>query len=249
MATVDWELVGQARWYDCKLGKLKDVELARLIGSTPHRIRRRREQLGIAPWSVGQMIEPYKNLLGFAPDSAIAARCGVTNKSVKAYRESLGILPVFRPAPRKQVLPLSHDLRPYKSLFGYVSDQEIARLASVDLAMVQEVREGLGFEPVPPIPGDSPPTPIPDYHGPWLGYESLLATMTPTEISRQVGVPYSVIVQRCAFLGIQPYKRVSVASRYDHLLGKVPDALVAKLAGVSRASIGVRRKRLASRES
>jgi len=55
-----------------------------------------------------------------------------------------------------------------------------------------------------------------------------------------------VIVQRCAFLGIQPYKRVSVASRYDHLLGKVPDALVAKLAGVSRASIGARRKRLSA---
>lgn len=150
--TVNWEL------YDSKLGKLKDVELARLIGSTPHRIRRRREQLGIAPWSVGQKIEPYKHLLGYTTDRAIAAQCGVSSKSVKAYRESLGILPVFRPVPRKQALPLNHDLRPYKPLFGFVSDQEIAQLAGADLAVVQDIREALGFEPVPPVPGSSPPT-------------------------------------------------------------------------------------------
>lgn len=236
--TVDWEL------YDCKLGQLKDVELARLIGTTPHRISRRREQLGIAPWSVGQKIEPYKHLLGYTTDSAIAARCGVHSKSVKAYRESLGILPVFRPVPRKQALPLSHELRPYKPLFGLVSDQEIAQLAVVDLAVVQEIREALGFEPVLPVPGSTTPQQIADYHGPLLGFESLLSTMTPTEISRHAGVPYSVVVQRCEALGVQPFKRVSVASRYDHLLGKVPDALVARLAGVSRASIGVRRQRL-----
>ena len=112
MATIDWAL------YDCKLGQIKDVELARLIGSTPHRVRRRREQLGIPPWSVGKKIEPFKDLLGFAADSSIAARCGVDAKSVKAYRESLGILPFFRPAPRKQVLPIGHDLRSYKPLFG-----------------------------------------------------------------------------------------------------------------------------------
>ncbi|BAW26888.1 MULTISPECIES: hypothetical protein [Pseudomonas] len=236
--TVNWEL------YDSKLGKLKDVELARLIGSTPHRIRRRREQLGIAPWSVGQKIEPYKHLLGYTTDRAIAAQCGVSSKSVKAYRESLGILPVFRPVPRKQALPLNHDLRPYKPLFGFVSDQEIAQLAGADLAVVQDIREALGFEPVPPVPGSSTPQLIADYHGPLLGYESLLSTMTPAKISRHVGVPYSIILQRCKDLGIQPFTRVSVASRYDHLLGKVPDALVARLAGVSRASIGARRQRL-----
>lgn len=68
-------------------------------------------------------------------------------QSVKAYRESLGILPFFRPAPRKQVLPIGHDLRPYKPLFGYVSDQEIAQLAGVDLDLVQDVREGLALNP------------------------------------------------------------------------------------------------------
>lgn len=54
MTTIDWAL------YDCKLGQIKDVELARLIGSTPHRVRRRREQLGIPPWSVGKKSNPSK---------------------------------------------------------------------------------------------------------------------------------------------------------------------------------------------
>ena len=47
-----------------------------------------------------------------------------------------------------------------------------------------------------------------------------------------------------AFLGIAPYKRLSKAVRFDHLLGKVPNSLVAKLAGVSTARIAERRKQL-----
>jgi hypothetical protein len=46
------------------------------------------------------------------------------------------------------------------------------------------------------------------------------------------------------FLGIAPYKRLSKAVRFDHLLGKVPNSLVAKLAGVSTARIAERRKQL-----
>lgn len=241
---VDWAAVGPARWFDCKLGKLSDVELARLIGIHPDRIRRRREQLGIPPWSVAQQIESFKHLLGVLTDGAIASLCGVSPKSVTVYRESLGILPVLRPAPRKQVLPTGHPLRIYKPLFGYVSDQEIAKVAGVDLHLVQEVREALGFEPVSPLIEEATSIPTADYHGPWLGYESLLGKVSPAQISREVGVPYDVVEQRRVFLGIAPYKRLSKAVRFDHLLGKVPNSLVAKLAGVSTARIAERRKQL-----
>lgn len=61
---VDWKNVGLPRWYDCKLGRLKDQALARLVGTTKGRIRARRLALGIAACSVNQVIEPFRHLLG-----------------------------------------------------------------------------------------------------------------------------------------------------------------------------------------
>ena len=29
---VDWKIVGLPRWYDCKLGRIKDQTLAKMVG-------------------------------------------------------------------------------------------------------------------------------------------------------------------------------------------------------------------------
>ncbi|UXL41043.1 hypothetical protein N7D90_24605 (plasmid) [Pseudomonas fragi] len=240
---VDWKIVGLPRWYDCKLGRIKDQTLARLVGISKNRIRARRLMLGIAAYTVDQAIEPFRDLLGVESDPVIAARCGVSVSSVTTYRESLGIAPLARPTPRKQRIPANHPVRPYKALLGLVSDQDIAKLSDVPVATVKSLREAFGFEPAAPLPELPRPDPVPDYQGPWLGYESLFGTMSSAKISRAVGVPLAVVEQRREFLGVKPYQRVSRAARYKHLFGVVPNNVLAKLAGVSPARIADMRTR------
>lgn len=247
---VDPVAIGKPRWYDDLLGTMKDLHLAERAGTTRHTIKRRREAFGLPPYTVAQAIAPYKHLLGVQSDRSIGALCGVSPHMVKNYRESQSVLPVARPKPRAQRLPVGHPLRPYKPLFGYVSDQEIARVSNVALATVQEVREAFGFEPVAPVLQPGQATPLPDYHGPLLGYESLLHRMSVAKISRAVGVPYAIVEKRRDFLGVKPFERVSRVAQYRHLLGVIPHALLAQLAGVSAARISeLSRAREASRES
>ena len=118
-----------------------------------------------------------------------------------------------------------------------MSDQEIARVSDVPLDAVQQARESLGFEPVAPLLQPIEIAPLQDFHGPLLGYESLLHSMSIAKISRIVGVPYSIIEKRRDFLGVKPYERVSRAVRYNHLLGVIPHSLLAKLAGISASRV------------
>lgn len=229
--------IRKPRAYDHLLGTMKDLHLAQQVGTTRHTIKRRREAFGLPPFTVAQALAPYQHLLGAQSDRSIGGLAGVSPGMVRVYRESQGILPVFRPKPRAQLLPLGHPLRAYKPLFGHVSDQEIARVSNVALATVQETREALGFEPVAPVLKPSEADPLPDYHGPLLGYESLLHCMSVAKISRAVGVPYSIVEKRRNFLGVKSPERVSRVVLYQHLLGVIPSALLAQLAGVSASRI------------
>ncbi|HGM4964683.1 hypothetical protein N7592_04535 [Pseudomonas juntendi] len=110
-------------------------------------------------------------------------------------------------------------------------------MSDVPLDAVQQTRESLGFEPVAPLLQPVEIAPLQDFHGPLLGYESLLHSMSIAKISRIVGVPYSIIEKRRDFLGVKPYVRVSKAARYNHLLGIIPHSLLAKLAGISASRV------------
>jgi hypothetical protein len=233
----DWENIGIPRWYDCKLGRMKDRRLARLVGTSLNRIRYRRELFGIAPYSVHEAIEPYRHLLGVETDSHISRLCDVSVSSVTNYRESLCIPPRPRAPQRKQRIPANHPVRPYKALLGLVADKEIAKLAGVPVATVEALREAFGFQPVAPLPKAPKRRLIPDYHGPLLGYESLFGTMSAAKISRATGVAITVVERRQTFLGVTPYVRVSRLERYRHLVGVVSSSVLAKLAGVSPARV------------
>nr|WP_229653867.1 hypothetical protein [Pseudomonas syringae]QOU99745.1 hypothetical protein [Pseudomonas syringae pv. actinidiae] len=234
---VDPAAIGKPRDYDHLLGTMKDLHLSQQVGTSRHAIKRRREAYGVAPYTVAQAIAPYAHLLGVVSDRYVATRCGVSPHMVKAFRESQGILREFKPKPRVQRLPTGHPLRPYKALFGLVSDQEISRVSKVSVDGVAEARESFGYGPVAPSLQPSEVVPLNDVHGPWLGYESLLHCMSIAKISRLTGVPYSVIEKRRDFLGVKPYERVSRIARYDHLLGVIPNALLAQLAGLSTARV------------
>lgn len=240
---VNWRAIGVACWFDPMLGKFTDRELARRVGTTEERIARRRRLFAIDAYSITQAIEPYRHLLGVESDNQVARLCGASVRSVRDYRQSQAIAPRHesRPKARQQRLPVGHPLRPYKALFGHVADDDISRVAGVDVAEVAAMREAFGYAPVEALAETTSPVALEDYHGPLLGFESLLSSMSSARISRTVGVPVAVVDQRRDFLAV-PYRRTARASRYAHLFGKVPNALLAKLAGVSPARIADMRK-------
>lgn len=236
---VDWEQIGLPRWYDCKLGTMKDRELARIVGATRERIRLRRTAFGIEPFTVDQLIEPYRHLLGVESDTHVARLSGVSLFSVTAYRVGQGIeaRPRRTSIKRKAPIPANHPVRPYRSLLGLVPDEDIARVADVAIEAVTALREAWELGEAQPLAELPKQTPVPNYIGPWLGYESLFGTMSAAKISRAVGVPFSVVQRRQEFLGVKPYQRVSRLARYSHLLGVVSDGVLGKLAGVSPARV------------
>lgn len=87
----NWTVIGVARWYDWKLGKLSDRDLARVVGTTEGSIRRRRVQFGIEVYSVAVALAPFHHLLGLESDRSVSAKSGVSVKSIQAYRKSQGI--------------------------------------------------------------------------------------------------------------------------------------------------------------
>lgn len=231
----DWKNIGIPRWFDCKLGSMKDEDLAHLVGTTKSRIRYRRQLFGYPAWSVDKAIEPYRHLLGIESTRTVARLCGVSAYSVGQYRKRLGIKAKPGPegAPKPRRFPANHPLRPYKTLLGLVHDDEVANLAGVSRTTVRNWREALGREPAKALPKEPAQQRIKNYVGPWLGYESLFGTMSAAKISRAVGVPFAIVEQRQKFLGAIPYQRVSKLARYQHLAGLISNALLAKLAGVS----------------
>ncbi|MFW9103836.1 hypothetical protein ACOI8A_27405 [Pseudomonas sp. P4795] len=247
----DWKNIGQARWYDCKLGTMRDEDLAQLVGTKKNVIRYRRQLFDIDAWNVRMAIEPYRHLLGIESTRTVARLCGVSAYSVDQYRKSLGVKakpgPPSLPKPKR--FPVNHPLRPYKPLLGIVHDQDVADLAGVSKTTVRNWRETLGRPPAKPLPKE-PATPrLKNYVGPWLGYESLFGSMSTAKISRAVGVPFAVVEQRQKFLGATPYQRVSKLVRYQHLIGLIPIGLLAKLAGVSISRASEFRNRVLAEQS
>ncbi|WP_238397004.1 hypothetical protein [Pseudomonas putida] len=239
----NWLRIDVARWYDCMLGKFTDRELASRVGTTEKRITARRRQFGIEAYSITQAIAPFKHLLGAESDVSIAAKCGASVKSVRHYRRSLGIPTQHKamPAPTPP-LPKEHPLYRYKALLGRVPDEDVCRLSGVGFEDVANAREALGRHSVHLDDEPECVAVICDYHGPLLGYESLLGTIPDTKVSRQVGVPVAVVEARRIYLGIKRFKRVSRAAHYAYLLGLVPDSLLAELTGVSHTRIADMRK-------
>ena len=244
---VDWGKIGLARWYDCKLGTMTDRKLAGLVGTSVAVIRHRRELFCIEVWSIKQLIKPYRHMFDDNSDLTIARLCGASVKSVTMYRRSEGLAVFLRPDPlqRRQILPLGHPVRPFRQLLGRVPDEDVSKLSGVDVENIASIREEFGLNRV--LAADPQPVHQPgwhDFHGPWLGFESLLGSMSDPKVSRTVNVPISVIEQRRIFLGVKPYRRVSKLEQYRYLFGVVPNNLIAMLAGVSPTRVADYQKQL-----
>jgi len=127
------------------------------------------------------------------------------------------------------------------SCLGVAQDGALA--AALDLQDDEVEAERVRLEiPTPPELLPTSNDPIQDAYGPGLGFETLLASYSSDRISRMTGTPLWLVERRRAFLGIV-YVRMTKVDRYAYLLGKVPNADIAQLCGVSVETVRRVRKR------
>ncbi|RMQ63388.1 hypothetical protein ALQ01_200046 [Pseudomonas savastanoi pv. glycinea] len=232
--SADWARVGLPRWYDCKLARMTHRDLGGLTGISITRIRH-------PVWTVGRAIAPYRHLLGVYSDSAVGRLSGVSTGSVRTFRQSLGVPTPKKPEPAPRI-PKDHPVKPFSALLGLIDDKTLARLAGVSTHNIRSLLEKLNVAAAPPAPKISTRRSHKDFQGPLLGYESLLGSMSDAKVSRATGVPFTVVQARRVFLRVAPYQRRSRLAPYEHLLGVVPGAVLAKLVGLSPARINDMRK-------
>lgn len=238
--SVDWKKVGMPRWYDPKLGKMRDTDLAKLIGSTVSKVRYRRVLLGIEAYANFAMLKPFIPLLGKNSDRAISVQAGVSHSAVKRFREALGI-GAFISRSEQIKISKHHPLYAYRPLVGLIDDSTLAQLANTSIDAVAAQRESMGLKSVPPYVHPSHRHVL-DFVGPLLGYESLFGRMSDPKISRATGVSVRIIEQRREFLGLPRFRQASRIEPYAHLLEVVPAALLSQLTGLSLSRITRLRK-------
>lgn len=207
--------------YDSLLGTMSDQDLANATGVCNRTIGARRKLLGVEAWSVEVALTPHMHLLGILSDKEISNISGVGISSVTKYRKENDIHP--------------HPLAEFVPLLGHVTDEDVARVSEMPLALVEKVRWTLNIEKL--VEEVSEPICVEDFEGPFLGFESLLTTKTVTEIERQTGIHFSIIERRRDFLGLPTFQHKSKLEPYKHLVGIVPVPLLAKLVGLSGSRV------------
>jgi len=207
--------------YDSLLGTMSDQDLANATGVCNRTIGARRKLLGVEAWSVEVALTPHMHLLGILSDKEISNISGVGISSVTKYRKENDIHP--------------HPLAEFVPLLGHVTDEDVARVSEMPLALVEKTRCILGIEEL--VVELSDPIHIDNYEGPLLGFESLLTTQTIVEIHRETGIHCSIIERRRDFLELPVFQRKSKLEPYKHLVGIVPVPLLAKLVGLSGSRV------------
>ena len=187
---------------------------------------------------------PHRDKLGIVPDKQLADLVGLSTEAVRRYRQRHGIparwrgegepqpggktrpVPVRRkPLPQgkpSQSRPRGSKLDAFIDVVGVVPDSEVAKLAGVTASAVQKYRGRHGIPASRLREGLAAPQPT--------GALAELETETGTKpASAQVGEPSSPQARR------RPTRRGrrSKLDPYADKVGVIPDADIAKLAGVS----------------
>jgi hypothetical protein len=200
------------------------------------------------------VIDAYADMIGKATDSKIAALAGVTPAAVTQYRHRAGIARFVPPkasrsvdhgmteivdpthVPAHVVVPPASNkahaapLDAYRDRIGLVADHVIAALAGVTLGKVGQYRRKAG---------------IPAYNG--FRFEKKRPRRPRTE-DRPVPAslpshakPVAPVPDPASSAGTK--RRRSTIDAHVHLLGKVTDAEVAAISGVTAQAVQLYRKR------
>lgn len=128
-----------------QLATRTNYQLAKEFGISIKRIKRKRGELRIQePKTVREPFKPLKEIwtdeaiamLGQMPDTEVADRLDISNFPVKKKRKELGIQAYKRPLP--EITP------EIASVFGIVSDAELARQIGVSVSYIRKARAKAG---------------------------------------------------------------------------------------------------------
>ena len=233
--TIDW-----SQWDD-QLGKITDKELADKIGSSLAAVSMRRKKLDVPAsgdrgararidWS------DWDKELGTVEDKILAEKVGCSLASVVLRRKKLGI-----PAHNQRK---SVDWKLWDEMIPDMADSELAKKIGCAPGSVRVRREKLG---IPKFDGDL------RKKVDWEKWESKIGVVDDKDLALLIGCTVGAVVAHKKKMGIglltekERVKRISAGdgwSKWDHMLGKCPDDVLAETMGVTRSKVGVRRMRL-----
>ena len=231
--TIDWSL------WDDKLGKVTDKQIAEEIGSSVAAVSMRRTKLGIsASGERGARLDwsQYDDLLGTMEDKLLAEKIGCSIGSVALRRKKLSV-----PAHNQRS---SVDWEKWDEFIPEMSDTQLSKHIGCAPGSVKVRREKLGISR---FDGDLRKKVDWDKWGPKIG------TVPDRDLAVMIGCTVGAIVAQRKKLGVgilsekEKVKRSGAGDgwlKWDHLVGKCPDEVLAELMGVSRSKVGVRRMRL-----
>jgi len=233
---IDWSL------WDSQLGKASDKELAEKIGSSVAAVSMRRRKLGVKA-SGGRAMQldwaQYDSLLGTMEDKELASKMGCSIGSIAIRRKNLGVAAFNQ---RKSV-----EWELWDEFIPEMSDVQLAKKIGCAPGSVKVRREKLGLKK---FEGDLRKKVDWDKWGPQIG------VMDDKDLALMIGCTVGAInAQRkkmdIGYLSEKEKVKRSTAvagagnvwSKWDHMLGKCPDDVLASLMGVNRSKVGVRRMR------
>ncbi len=235
--TIDW-----SEWDD-QLGKLTDKELAEKIGSSLAAVSMRRRKLNISAsgergakaridWS------DWDSELGQVEDKVLAKKVGCSLASVVLRRKKLGIAACNQ---RKSV-----DWELWDEMIPTMTDSELSKKIGCAPGSVRVRREKLGI-----AKSDVDLRKKVD----WGKWESKIGLVDDKDLALMIGCTVGAVLahKKKKGLGVltekEKVKRSSsgtgdVWAKWDHILGRCPDDVLAIEMGISRSKVGVRRMRL-----
>jgi hypothetical protein len=194
-------------------------EAGRLVGQRKVKRNRHRGPLMRAP----RNRQPWEEeLLGKEPGPVVAQRTGRTLSYIQKHRSDLRIVTIHPKLWTKEEM----------SLFGTMTDGEIARRTGRKVGSVYAKRRQSGFGPCN------------SKWKPWTENEkALLGKMPDTEVARLTGHPVES-VRRTRYLLRIPYvnpRNIPWTSEEDALLGQLSDREVARITGHTFKAVRNRR--------
>jgi predicted Rdx family selenoprotein len=134
------------------------------------------------------------------------------------------------------------DWSQYISLLGKIYDNKLAEMIGCSPALVARKRKELGIEPYLVRPD-------------WSQWDHLIGTMPDTALAKKMGICPSSVWSRRKKLGLPANREGKEAllailkkrrdiSRYDSLLGTMPDPQLSEIIGCSTQIVWSRRKKL-----
>lgn len=237
-------------WDHEPLGEQPDAALAARLGVSTSAVSQQRRHRGIRPYGARRLPPWAWLVLGLASDGEVARACGMNCAQVRRRRLRAGIPVIEAPsaAGAKARSAMGVSLPAWLPLaVGLIPDAQLADAAGLSETYVAKARRAWGVPP-PERPVPVRPAWLPLAMGiiPDLGVANLAGVTHGVvyKMRRSAGIPAAVCrKRRTAETSSRVGRRPSANPWLPLVLGTVPDPVLARAMGVTRARVQQLRKR------